>query len=97
VESLIGEDTITTITPATLSAFEDHGTIERTLPGSLGEAADLMAALAKRGIDFADVNRTLEDEAIQKFNTSLGSILSALASKRSAFESLLVRPPGGNA
>jgi hypothetical protein len=56
-----------------------------------------MAALAKQGIDFADVNRTLEDEAIQKFNTSLGSILSALASKRSAFESLLVRPPGGNA
>ena len=56
-----------------------------------------MAALAKQGIDFADVNRTLEDEAIQTFNTSLGSILSALASKRSAFESLLAPPPGGNA
>ena len=97
VESLIGEDTITTIPPATLSAFEDHGTIERTLPGSPGETADVMAALAKRGIDFADVNRTLEDEAIQKFNTSLGNILGALARKRSAFESLLSRPPSGNA
>jgi transaldolase len=97
VESLIGEDTITTIPPATLTAFEDHGTIGRTLPGSPGEAADVMAALAKRGIDFADVNRTLEDEAIQKFNTSLGNILGALARKRSAFESLFSRPPGGNA
>ena len=97
VESLIGEDTITTIPPTTLSAFEDHGTIEGTLPGSLGEAADVMAALAKRGIDFADVNRSLENEGIQKFNTSLGNILGALARKRSAFERLLWRPPGGNA
>jgi transaldolase len=97
VESLIGEDTITTIPPATLSAFEDHGTIERTLPGNPGEAADVMAALAKRGIDFADVNRTLEDEGVKKFNTSLGNILGALARKRSAFESLSSRPPGGNA
>jgi transaldolase len=97
VESLIGEDTITTIPPATLSAFEDHGTIERTLPGGIGEAADVMTTLAKWGIDFADVNRTLEDEAIQKFTASLGNILGALARKRSAFESLLSRPPGGNA
>jgi len=97
VDSLIGEDTITTIPPATLAAFEDHGTIERTLPGSLGEAADVMAAIAKRGIDFADVNRTLEDEAIQKFNTSLGNVLGVLARKRSAFKSLLLRPSGGNA
>lgn len=97
VESLIGADTITTIPPATLSAFEDHGTIERTLPSSLGEAADVMAALARRGIDFADVNRTLEDEAIRKFNTSLGNILGALAGKRRACESRLSRPLGGNA
>lgn len=97
VESLIGEDTITTIPPATLSAFEDHGTIERTLPGNLGEAADVMAALAKRGIDLSDVNRTLEDEAIQKFRTSLGNILGSLARERSSFASLLSRPPGGNA
>jgi transaldolase/glucose-6-phosphate isomerase len=97
VGSLIGEDTITTIPPATLSAFEDHGTIERTLPGNPGEAADVMAALAKRGIDFADVNRTLEDEGVKKFNTSIGNILGALARKRSAFESLLVRSSGGNA
>ena len=97
VESLIGEDTITTIPPVTLAALEDHGTIERTLPGSLGEAADIMAAIAKRGIDFADVNRTLEDEAIQKFKVSLGNIVGALARKRSAFESLLSRPSGGNA
>jgi len=97
VEALIGEDTITTIPPATLAAFEDHGTIERTLPGSLGEAADIMAAIAKRGIDFADVNRTLEDEAIQKFKVSLGNIVGALARKRSASESLLSRPSGGNA
>ena len=56
-----------------------------------------MAAIAKRGIDFADVNRTLEDEAIQKFKVSLGNIVGALARKRSAFESLRARPSGGKA
>jgi transaldolase len=97
VESLIGADTITTIPPATLAAFEDHGTIERTLPGDLGDAAEVMKKLAAAGIDFADVNRTLENEAIQKFTASLETILDGLANKRGAFARPLSRSPSVHA
>jgi transaldolase len=82
VQSLIGAETIATIPPATLRAFEDHGTIERTLSEDPGDAAEVMKTLAEGGIDFADVNRTLENEGIQKFTASLESILRALAEKR---------------
>jgi transaldolase/glucose-6-phosphate isomerase len=97
VESLIGKDTITTIPPATLAAFEDHGTVAYTLPGNLGDAADVMTALAGRGIDFADVNRTLENEAIRKFDASLENILGALAAKRRSRAGPRSRPSGGHA
>lgn len=82
IESLIGAQTISTIPPATLHAFEDHGTIECTLSDDPGEAVEVMKTLAEDGIDFDDVNRTLEEEGIKKFNTALGNVLQGLAAKR---------------
>jgi transaldolase len=82
VQSLIGAETISTIPPATLRAFEDHGSIERTLSDDPGDAAEVMKTLADGGIDFADVNRTLENEGIQKFTASLEHVLRTLAEKR---------------
>jgi transaldolase len=68
VESLIGPDTITTLPPETLTLFEDHGKVSRTLDGAYAaEAAHVMEALAAAGIDFHDVNRTLEEEDVQTF------------------------------
>ncbi|HJP84385.1 MAG TPA: transaldolase [Gemmatimonadaceae bacterium] len=87
VESLIGRDTITTVPPDTLELFEDHGVIKRTLPGDTKEARQIMSALATGGIDFADVNRTLEDEGIAKFTRSLKNILAVISSKRLVFGS----------
>ena len=45
------------------------------IANALGDAGvdnahDVMATLATGGIDFADVNRTLEEEGIEKFATS---------------------------
>jgi transaldolase/glucose-6-phosphate isomerase len=84
VQSLIGAETISTIPPATLRAFEDHGTVARTLFEDPGDSAEVMKALAEGGIDFADVNHALENEGIQKFTASLENILRVLARKRTA-------------
>lgn len=83
VESLIGPGTITTVPPDTLRLFEDHGVVERTLPGDLNGARRTVQALDRGGIDFADVNRKLEDEGIAKFNRSFEKLLGAIAEKRS--------------
>ncbi|HEV3485092.1 MAG TPA: transaldolase [Vicinamibacterales bacterium] len=82
VESLIGPRTISTIPPDTLRLFEDHGVVERTLPDDVSTAQLIMIALEADGIDFADVNRTLEEEGIAKFEESLARSLDAIRRKR---------------
>ncbi|MGH7501345.1 MAG: transaldolase [Longimicrobiales bacterium] len=84
VETLIGPNTITTVPPDTLRLFEHHGVVERTLPGDVSGAQRTMTALATGGIDFSDVNRTLEEEAIAKFRHSFDKLLGAIAEKRNA-------------
>ncbi len=83
VESLIGPDTIATVPPDTLKRFEDHGRISNALdPRRAGEARRVIDALAAGGIDFADVNRTLEDEGIEKFARAFDELLAAIARAR---------------
>lgn len=85
VESLIGADTITTVPPDTLRLFQDHGRVLNALDaGGAGDARRVMDALAARGIDFAAVNRTLEEEGINKFVGSFDKLLGAIAQKRRA-------------
>ena len=83
VESLIGPDTIATVPPDTLRRFEDHGLISNALgSGSAGDAQAVLDTLAAGGIDFTDVNRTLEEEGIETFATSFDKLLAAIAQKR---------------
>lgn len=86
VEALIGPDTVSTVPPETLLAFEDHGVVARTLPGDVGAAQRIMQALEAGGINFADVNRVLEEEGIGKFAASLDKLLAVLARKRRSLQ-----------
>jgi transaldolase len=93
VESLIGPSTISSVPPDTLRLFEDHGVVERTLPGDVDGAQRAMRALESGGIDFADVNRTLEEEGIEKFARSFDKLLGVIGEKRRALAANA--PPGG--
>jgi transaldolase len=84
LESLIGPRTITTVPPETLRLFEDHGVVERTLPYDVSNAQLIMIALEADGIDFIDVNRTLEEEGLAKFARSLEKSVEAIGAKRKA-------------
>lgn len=85
VESLIGPETIVTVPPETLKLFEHHGTISPTLGrDQIRDARRVMDVLADGGIDFRDVNRTLEDEGIEKFASSFDRLLQVVAAKRNA-------------
>lgn len=88
VESLIGPDTITTVPPETLKLFEEHGRISATLnDDTLSSARRVMDALSNGGIDFADVNHTLEEEGIEKFVKSFDALLDVIAKKRRSLHS----------
>jgi transaldolase len=84
VQSLIGPRTITSVPPDTLRRFEDHGVAERTLPDDVSNAQLIMIAFEADGINFADVNRTLEEEGIEKFTRSLAKSVTAVGEKRRA-------------
>ena len=95
VESLIGPDTIATVPPDTLRRFEDHGRISNALDASpAGDARRVLNALAAGGIDFADVNRRLEEEGIAKFARSFDKLLSAIRDKRRAMRGRAAEPGG---
>jgi transaldolase len=81
VDSLIGPDTVNTLPESTLKAFEDHGTLARTIDVDVLAAEHVMDALANSGIDMDDVGHTLEKAGIAAFQTSFAHVLGILTSK----------------
>ena len=94
VESLIGPDTVNTLPPATLDAFQAHGEMHATLESDGGQAEKDLQALAELGIDLAQVTEELERDGIAKFADSYDALLALLdrdrfcAEMQQAFEQM---------
>ena len=85
VDSLIGPDTVNTLPDATLAAFEDHGTVARTVDIDPVAAHDTLRDLATTGVDLDDVARVLEDEGVAAFMASFDDLLDSLGAKVASF------------
>ncbi len=85
VDSLIGPHTVNTIPDATLDAFDDHGTVARTVDADIDGARAVMAALGAVGVDFADVTVVLENEGVASFAKSFDELLGSLDAKAQTF------------
>jgi transaldolase len=81
VDNLIGPDTINTLPEQTIAAFEDHGTLARTVDAGVDDAEEVFDQLARVGVDMDTVGRVLEDEGVASFNKSYDRLLAALAAK----------------
>ncbi len=83
VDALIGPDTVNTLPDATLDAFEDHGTLARTVddhPDSEDPAA-VIEQLAALGIDIEVVAAKLETEGVASFAKSFDEVLDTLGDR----------------
>jgi len=80
VEELIGPETVDTMPPETIRAFQDHGRVERTLDQNLPDAHRTFEALAQAGVDYDDVVATLEREGVQKFADSFKELIETVES-----------------
>ncbi len=85
VDSLIGPASVNTMPEGTLHAFEDHGTLKRTVDADPDEANDVLARLADAGVDMLDVEQTLEDEGVHSFAKSFDELLQSLTDKAATF------------
>jgi transaldolase len=84
VDTLIGPDTVNTMPEATLDAFDDHGTVARTVDVDPDSAARVMTQIAEVGVDLDDVSRVLEDQGVASFAKSFDELITALEAKAEA-------------
>ncbi len=82
VDELIGPDTVSTMTQETMAAFNDHGTVRRTVDEDVAEAHRLFREAAEAGIDMGAVTRQLQVEGVAAFETSYESLLGSLDLRR---------------
>jgi transaldolase len=85
VDSLIGPATVNTMPDGTLKAFEDHGTLHRTVDADPAQAQAALDAIAAAGIDMNDVEQTLENEGVASFAKSFDELLQSLTDKAATF------------
>jgi transaldolase len=81
VDELIGPDTVNTLPDSTIDAFEDHGTVARTIDSDVDAARAVIASLAAVGVDIDDVTQLLEDDGVAAVKKSFDGLLAALATK----------------
>ncbi|MCP4427921.1 MAG: bifunctional transaldolase/phosoglucose isomerase [Chloroflexi bacterium] len=79
VDALIGNNTVNTVPPAALDAFQAHGTVAATLEAGWGEA---QAQLADLGIDLDAVTEKLQADGVAAFAKAFESLLTGVAVKR---------------
>jgi len=83
VETVIGPDTINTVTVETLDAYRDHGEPKASLEHDVDGADWVLQRLPELGINIDQVTQQLEDEGVEKFNNAFDELMNALI-KRSA-------------
>ena len=71
VTGLVAPNTVNTMPEPTLEAFADHGEVTGEITSEHYRAADeVFDALARLGIDYAEVMTVLEEQGLEKFDVS---------------------------
>lgn len=81
VEELIGPDTVSTIPPATLDLFRDHGRPRLSLEEDVEGARRTLAALESSGISLDAITSRLLDDGIDLFSDAFAKLLAAIDRK----------------
>jgi len=81
VEDLIGTDTVNTMPPETLDAFNDHGEVEVRIDRDLAGADRLFARLPELGVPVQALIRELEHEGVVAFQKSFDALLETLVAR----------------
>lgn len=80
VDTLIGPDTVNTVPDATLDAFEDHGTVARTVDADVEGAHQVWKSVGAL-VDLDEVAEQLEREGVASFISAYDDLLAVLAAK----------------
>ena len=84
VAALAAPDTIDTIPEKTLLAFGDHGKFSAPLPADGGFAEAVLAEFRREGVNDEVLAARLQQEGVEAFAKSWGTLMSRINEKRSA-------------
>jgi transaldolase len=87
IHHLIGPDTITLMDTATVAAFEDRGTVARSVDQGLEESAEILARLQEAGIDLNSVGRKLENEHLSASTRAYEAAVAAVGARAAQLSS----------
>jgi transaldolase len=86
VVELVAPGTVNTMPEATLDAVADHGVVRGdTVDGSYQGARAELDTLAALGVSYDDVVQLLEDEGVEKFETSWKELLDTVSASLQKF------------
>jgi transaldolase/glucose-6-phosphate isomerase len=86
VKELNGRDTVNTMPPATVSAFEDHGVVSSTVHKNVDAAGKVIRDLEELGIHMSTVTAELLDEGVKLFADAFATLMRALEAKKQALK-----------
>lgn len=78
VEELIGPNTVTTLPPATLDAFRDHGMVDPTLEQGVDRARADLERLETLGVSLSGITDKLLAEGVESFADAFRQLLEAV-------------------
>ena len=79
VSELVVAGTVNTMPEKTMQAFADHGEVQGDrVSGTAEDAQQVFDDLAQVGVDFDDVVEAIEQEGVQKFDTSWGELVETV-------------------
>jgi len=84
VDELIGPDTVNTLPPATLAAFQDHGHPQRSVDREVAVAEQVLNELESLGVSVPAACEKLLQAGVTSFATSLDDLFGLLGEKRAA-------------
>jgi transaldolase len=82
VEELIGPQTVDTMPLETITAFLEHGRLERTLDRDVDGARQAIREVEAQGIAMERVTAELITEGVASFGKSFDELISSIESKR---------------
>jgi transaldolase len=81
VQELIGPETVNTMPPQTIEAFEDHGEVRRTIDHDLPGAERVLKDLSEVGISLDEITDKLQRDGVEAFSKSFNEISQITAQK----------------
>jgi transaldolase len=85
VVELVAPDTVNTMPESTLHATREHAKLRGdTIHGTYSESRDVFRQLEELGIHYDDVVKVLEDQGVEKFETSWNELLETIRTQMDA-------------